>query len=308
MSTIFVSIASYLDSELEQTVTDLLSKAKHPETLHLSVNSQDREESHPDLETLCSQYNAALTYVKADFKSSKGTCSARSICQLPFNDSFTYYLQIDSHTLFLQDWDSILISDYENARSVWGNYIFSTYPLSYYYEKGQIKFETKQNNVPNCLTVIPSKHFSRYTGHYKAYNGDEYGERTDYFTGGFSFGDSVHFLKVPYDKRIYHSGEEPTMSIRFFSEGIAIVCPPKNYVWHHYAGGDCKRRRNHWDGEDDWNKEEHTQVMSEINSLTEETINKFYNHQLEYPYSIKDPAKLDEWLLKVNYNKVGLYT
>jgi hypothetical protein len=307
MSTIFISIASYLDSELEQTVTDLLSKATHPERLHLSVNSQDRPDSHPDLETLCAKYATALTYVKADFRSSRGTCLARHVCQLPLNDSFTYYMQIDSHTLFLQDWDSILIDDYERCKSKWGSYIFSTYPLSYYYVDNQVKFETKTDDIPNCLAIIPSKHFSRYTAHYKAYKGDEYGELTDYFTGGFSFGDTAHFLKVPYDKRIYHSGEEPTMSIRFFAEGISIICPPKNYVWHHYAGGDCKRRRNHWDGEEDWDKDDHAKAMSEINALTEETLNKFYNHELEYPYGLKDPAKLEEWALKVTVEEDDLY-
>lgn len=307
MSTIFVSIASYLDSELEQTVTDLLSKATHPESIYLSINSQDRQDSHPDLESICAQYNTGLTYVKADFRSSRGTCSARSICQLPLNDSFTYYMQIDSHTLFLQDWDSILIADYERCKSKWGSYIFSTYPLSYYYDGDQVKFETKTDDIPNCLAIIPSAHFSRYTGQYKAYKGDEYGELIDYFTGGFSFGDTSHFLKVPYDKRIYHSGEEPTMSIRFFAEGISIVCPPKNYVWHHYSGGSCNRRKNHWDGEDDWDKDDHAQAMSEINALTEDTLNKFYNHELEYPYGIKDPAKFDEWVLKVTLEEDDLY-
>lgn len=307
MSTIFVSIASYLDIELEQTVTDLLSKAKQPENLHLSINSQDREGSHPNLETLCFKYNAGLTYVKADFRSSKGTCSARRICQLPLNDSFTYYMQIDSHTLFLQDWDLVLIDDYERCKSKWGSYIFSTYPISYYYQDDEIKFESKKDNIPNCLAIVPSKHFSRYTGHYKAYRGDEYGERTDYFAGGFSFGYASHFLKVPYDNRIYHSGEEPTISIRFFAEGISVVCPPNNYVWHHYSGGTCNRRRSHWDEEDDWDEVEKAKIMSEVYALSEETLNKFYNHELEYPYSIKDPLKLDEWLLKVTHDKFDLY-
>lgn len=46
MKTIFVSIASYLDSELEQTVRDLLQKAKEPDKIHLSVNSQNRPDQH----------------------------------------------------------------------------------------------------------------------------------------------------------------------------------------------------------------------------------------------------------------------
>lgn len=300
MKTIFVSIAAYLETELEQTVDDLLKKASNPSAIHLSVNSQNRVDGHPDLESICFKYGATITYHKMDFRESKGTCSARSICQIPLHDGFKYYMQIDSHSLFLQNWDSKVIEDYERCRSKWGDYIFSTYPLSYYYDGGtEPKYETKENNIPNCLELIKTPHFSRYTGNYRLYAGDEFGDRTDYFTGGFSFGDTAHFLKVPYDKRIYHSGEEPTMSIRFYCEDIAIVCPPQNYVWHHYSGGDCKRRSNHWDRPDDWDKDDFEEKHRIINVLTEETLNNFYEHKLEYPFCVKDPAKMEEWISKV---------
>ena len=300
MKTIFVSIASYLDSELEQTVRDLLQKAKEPDKIHLSVNSQNRPDQHPDLELICFQYGATITYFKMDFRESKGTCSARSICQRPLNNDFKYYMQIDSHSLFLPNWDTNLVKDYENARSKWGDYIFSTYPLAYYYGDDTVpQFETKKDNISNCLEIINNRHFSLYTGLYTDFKGDEFGYRTDYFAGGFSFGDASHFLKVPYDSRIYHTGEEPTMSIRFFCEGIAIVCPKTNYIYHHFFGSHCGRRSNHWDEVDDWDRNNQKDLLDQAYRLSEDVVNKFYKNELEYPYGAKDVEKMQEWISKV---------
>ena len=296
---IFVSIASYLDMELQQTVEDLLAKALRPNLIHLSVNSQDRQSKHPDLESVCSKYGATITYVKIDFKDSNGACHARTICQKPLNDSFKYYMQIDSHTLFSKNWDISLIEDYERCKIKWGNYIFSTYPLSYYYNnEGEPLFET--GIKPNCLKPIKTLHCSRYTSKYCDYMGDEFGSRTDYFAGGFAFGDTQHFLKIPYDERIYYYGEEPTMSIRFYCEDIAIVCPPKNYIYHHYSGQICKKRTTHWGVVKDWNKNDQDNKILKLNLLAEDTLNSFYSNKLEYPFGVKNVLKMKEWIAKVS--------
>lgn len=311
---IFVSIASYLDIELKQTVKSILSNADNPQNIFLSIYSQEKENNHPDIEAICKEYKTNLSYIKDDFKNSKGTCFARSICQKPLNSSYKYYLQIDSHTIFIKHWDTIIIKDYENAHSKWDKFIFSTYPLSYYYEEkynkevmgdelGTYHLETRDSNYPNCLEIITTNHFSKYTAAYMPYPGDELGHETNYFAGGFAFGYSKYFIDTPYDSRIYHSGEEPTMSIRFYCKDVKIVCPPKNYCYHHFSGGDCNRRQSHWSYDNDWDRASHQKVLDMTHKISEETITSFYNLSLNDGFGISDSVKYNSWLSLVNESR-----
>lgn len=310
-NTIFISIASYLDFELEQTVKSLLQKSDNPKNIFLSIYSQDKYGKHPDIEKVCKKYGAQTRYIKDDFRNSRGTCFARFVCQQSLKISYKYYLQIDSHSIFIDHWDSILIKDYENSLNKWNRFIFSTYPLSYYY-KEPFDIENSLNlkeyfledaKVSNCLSIVTTEHFSKYTGEYKEYLGDEYGEETNYIAAGFIFGYAKYFLEVPYDKRIYHSGEEANLSIRFYCNDIKIVCPPKNYLYHHFAGESCGRRKSHWSYDKDWDEEDHKKVLKKAHCLSEQTLYKFYNLLLEDDFKVKNINKYDEWLSFVKIHK-----
>ena len=67
---IFVSIASYRDTELIPTIKSLLSNADNPDQIHLGVVSQDME--HPDL-----SFVENISYTKMYFKYSRGVGYAR---------------------------------------------------------------------------------------------------------------------------------------------------------------------------------------------------------------------------------------
>ena len=106
---IFVSIASYRDKELIKTVNTCLSKAKNPENIKIGICWQyDEEEDITALDGI-PQVQSHKIYWK-DVEGS--VCWARSIVQQKFFNDEDYYFQIDSHTLFAQDWDEILINMY----------------------------------------------------------------------------------------------------------------------------------------------------------------------------------------------------
>ena len=103
---IFVSIASYCDPELPQTLDNCLANARHPELLRFGI---------------CWQFDAAkpitLTRFAADprfafsihrIEDSEGGSWARNIAQT-FWDGEEYTLQIDSHMAFAKGWDESLV-------------------------------------------------------------------------------------------------------------------------------------------------------------------------------------------------------
>lgn len=232
MKSIYVSICSYLDTELYNTVSDLLAKSSNKNKLFICVYSQDS--NFPDLESLCNQYNSELIYIKVDYRYAKGTGHARKIAQAFLEEFHDYYLQIDSHTIFVENWDELLISQYEKSKQFFGKIIFSTYPWAYKYIDNNIILKNQKD--PISLAIKRTNDYWKYRPEYKGYEGNEYGENHGYYCGGFVFSDSKNILEVPWDENIHINGDEITMSIRFAFNKTLIIAPPENYLFHHYVG------------------------------------------------------------------------
>lgn len=244
MKSIYVSVCSYLDTELYNTINDLLVKSSNNNKLFICVYSQD---SHfPDLESLCNKYNSELIYIKVDYRYAKGTGHARKIAQAFLEEFHDYYLQIDSHTVFVENWDEILINQYEKSKQFFGKIIFSTYPWSYKYIDNNIILKNQKD--PISLAIRRTNDYWKYRPEYKEYEGNEYGENHGYYCGGFVFSDSKNILEVPWDDNIHINGDEITMSIRFAFNKTLIIAPPENYIFHHYVGlGEITDKRKRLD-------------------------------------------------------------
>jgi hypothetical protein len=249
MDKIYVSIASYQDTELIDTVYSLLRRAKNPNRVFVSIFSQ--EDIHPNLEKLFETFSVSeYSYVKVSSDQAKGVGYARHMTQKLLSKEFKYYLQIDSHTRFIQDWDEAITLDYENSRSFWNDkLIFSSYPLPYIYnDKGNE--EILETGMANVIHINEVEGSLLYKPEYSQQHLEENGVEHPHFCAGFAFGLSEYFLEVPYDQNIYFDGEEHTMSIRFFCKGIKIIAPGKSYIYHHYYGKG--KRFTHWEKNTDW--------------------------------------------------------
>jgi hypothetical protein len=284
MDKIYVSLASYKDKELVDTVYSILRRAKNPERVFLSIFSQD--EIHPKLENIFDLFGVKdFSYEKVHFSKAKGVGYARSKTQEKLTLDFKYYLQIDSHTRFTDKWDEILISDYEDSRKFWNMpLIFSSYPIPYTYDKNGNEVITAKNEV-NIVTIHQVESSPLYKTDYEAKIVGNNGEVTPHFCAGFVFGLSEYILKVPYDKNIYFIGEEHTMSIRFFCQDISIVAPAKSYVYHHYYGEDT--REKHWEVSPDWGTHEKSSF---------ERILLFFNFDPLDGYGILSKERYQFWV------------
>ena len=101
---IFISIASYQDPLLESTIISAYESSKNPENLVFGVCDQS---SNPlDIDKF--SFKDQIHYEHIDPLLSEGPCWARAEIQKKFTNE-EYYLQIDSHSQFEEDWDSYLI-------------------------------------------------------------------------------------------------------------------------------------------------------------------------------------------------------
>lgn len=271
-----------MDDEISNTVSSLMAQTKNLDNIFLYVLVQDKY--FPKLEKIFEFYDFKnYVYEKIDYADSKGVGFARSACQSKLSTQYRYFFQIDSHTQFIRDWDVHIVSDYQKVHDFWGASIISTYPQGYEYdEKGMIKYFNSESPPIVRIEKTPNS-TSMYQAKYTQYLGTDLGDETGYFCAGQAFGYVEYFLKVPYDPEIVFHGEEQTMSIRFFSNGIQIVCPPRSYVYHDYVGD--KRKRG-WDTNPNWES-----LLRQSDKKVKTFFNNINNTEQKFLVSASDIQK-----------------
>jgi [Skp1-protein]-hydroxyproline N-acetylglucosaminyltransferase len=154
--TIFISIASYRDSELKYTVRDIFRQAQDPSRIFVGIVLQlfDTPEdlelygidqiydasffpSCPNYLELSQLFHTNIRVLRLDAAESRGPCLARSLAQTLWKDE-KFYFQIDSHMRFRRSYDSYLLQIYSQCEEILlkqGNShlfpVLSTYPQGY---------------------------------------------------------------------------------------------------------------------------------------------------------------------------------
>jgi hypothetical protein len=234
---IFVSIASFLDSELRPTVERLLSNAKNPENIFVFVFSQNEDDSHPDLETLFSQYGGTLNYTKINYRHTRGVCWVRAEILKNLTQEYKYYLQLDSHMAFAHEWDAVLKEDYQRALNEVGDCIYMVYPAGYHYSGDNLVLDIVPHipRIPIYIEGKPTKFLPKEVDSFRtSLFPKPHGSKSFWFSGNFAFGHSRYFIETPYDPNFFFDGEEHSMSLRMFSKGVTFLAPPRQCVYHYY--------------------------------------------------------------------------
>jgi hypothetical protein len=111
METIFITIPAYEDPYLIRTLDSAISKAFAPERIRFAIALQYKNNPMPDI----SGYNADAIIYDVDNRPSVHRIRHNL---LKMYDGEDYYMMIDSHMLFMQDWDRLLIEDYKNLQTL----------------------------------------------------------------------------------------------------------------------------------------------------------------------------------------------
>lgn len=289
MKKIYVSIASFVDRELYSTVDNLFRQARYPENVFVYILSQDEDHLHPDLTPIFEEFGIKeYCYEKVNYQKSEGLGWARNKTMSLLTKDFDYYLQIDSHTQFIDNWDLEIMYDYEKVRSVWGDCIISTYPTPYDYDEfDQIILDNDNVGTP-MVKIVAKKEYELFSfeATYSEEEIDPNGSYTGYFCGGQDFGPAEYFMNIKPDPLVYFNGEEEILSIRFYEAGIKIICPPRTYVYHNYDGS---RRTRHWEKADS---------AEYINKVSDIRIKNFINNRIpkDSPYGLKHADTYDRWV------------
>lgn len=231
---IFVSIASYRDPELVPTIMSAIDNCSSQSELFFGIVLQELDRYEPDLSWIPN-----LSIIKMHPRNAKGVGFARAKAMELYNNE-QYYLQIDSHTRFVKNWDLICLDQNNKAKEIskHNKTILSYFPAPFHVESnGEIFFPTKIKEQPPYPTKqIPFLNKrSEWTAKRIELSNQEIPEQSSTVLAGFIFADGSIVNEVPYDPEISFFGEEICFAMRAWTRGWDIYSPTKNIVYHFYS-------------------------------------------------------------------------
>jgi hypothetical protein len=250
-NTIFISIASYCDSQLSVTVQDALSKAKYPNRLRFGIVEQ-REASKRVVFT--KEQRQTIRYLGVDPVESRGACWARAVAMSMYCGE-DWFFQIDSHMVFEKDWDEWFINESIRCLKFSDKPVISSYPSLYTLENGQPKTVTEKGVRAHIILKIFNRtdfNPSNYTILCEAVLLDTTDPVFGFHMGCNCIFASGKFVEeIPYDPQFYFEGEEQAMALRAYTHGWDILHVANMPIYHLQ---ERSTRDAHWEGNLDENR------------------------------------------------------
>jgi [Skp1-protein]-hydroxyproline N-acetylglucosaminyltransferase len=223
---ILVSIASYRDSQCSVTLSDVISKAKYPENLVVIVCQQnDINDSN------CIQDNNFLINTKATIKQiiiphteARGPCWARFLIQQEWSGE-EYYLQVDSHTKFVDGWDEKCIECLKQCSEDGLKVCLTNYVSTFNINTGEIEGNPLRGPM-YIESLDQTDGFFRYNSKYEEKKHNQPQESKGW-SGCFSFSSSQILIDAPYDPYtpFLFFGEETDIFARLYTRGWKMYVP-----------------------------------------------------------------------------------
>jgi hypothetical protein len=227
---IFVSIASYKDSELINTINDLYENAKNPNEIRCVVFNQTDFTQFEDHKLYFGDRKVEVYSV--DYRNTKGVCWVRHKIQ-SYIENEKYYLQIDAHMRFGKDWDEkfkIYLNECNSLKPV-----LTFYPAPYNLENDERPHNIIKNEIRGLNRLACS---STGVGMGKdicnLQNGDNKPIPGTTIAAGFLFSSIEYAKEVPYDPNLFWNYEESDQTYRGFTHGWDFFGAPECLVWHKY--------------------------------------------------------------------------
>lgn len=251
MDKIFVSIAAYRDPDLINTVKSFYDNAKYKDLLFFSLVSHEEKNNIFDFSFLPkNQYS----YQKIDYRLAEGVCSGRHLANSLLSEKYKYFMQTDSHSRVIKDWDEFVINYYNKCKVKWGeDFLFTKYPQHFTFDWDNGDYLAKITEVDTLHKIAPiwDEPESLYLLQWENVRDLEFGDLVYGFAANCTFGSSKAMLKIPYDPYLYFHGEEITLGVRAYVNQVPLVSPPINFLYTNYDR-ENGRRNFHWEDDEEW--------------------------------------------------------
>lgn len=227
MDSIFISIASYRDPDLINTIKDAYEKADNPDNLVFGIVFQGEVDELNDFAKELVGNKVKIKYVPIE--KTKGTGWARNILTRDYLTNEDYWLQIDSHMRFKKSWDTELISFYKNIGE---ECLVSAFPPHFGFNE-DYEYYTKERTLNNKSLVIDFTEVFSYRDTKGKIPEGEY-EETITASGAFQFASNYVANHLTFDEYYNPWMDQEITSCLAHMNGFKIYAPRKAVLWHCY--------------------------------------------------------------------------
>ena len=235
---IFVQIPAYHDYEIINTMDSLNVFSSGESIVNVGVHFNYYNELHEDIENML---NRKFSHTKISKEINKaptalGPSISRQIAN-SFYDGEDFYLQIDSHMKFRNNWDLELIEDFKKLSNIYRTKIaISEYPYSYTYnekKEGGWWHPPRNSNIVNESDIkwierLIDKQIRPLED--KCESRNILDNRHNHVSGAFLF--STGSMHEIYTKEPNVLLEETILSMKLVSKGYNVVGPSVQTVKH----------------------------------------------------------------------------
>jgi len=224
---IFVSIACFMDKDIENTVKDCLDKAENPEDIVFGICLQEDPE-----EQLLTEYNNNKQFKihRIHWNQARGPAFARGIIYDMFSDE-EYFFQIDCHTRFYNNWDSNIINSHNICKKINDKAIISYYPVNIN------NMGKHDDTIVNITTVRCIDINNGIKTHGRNVNISSCPKKSWGISAAMLFFDKKAYHDVIFDKDIYFGlqfEEQVVLAARYWTSGYDIFTPDKHIIGTEY--------------------------------------------------------------------------
>ena len=226
---IFIQITSYHDYELEKTIRDAIAKSSGETELVFGVHSifyEDNSWIQPVREIP----NVRLVESKAP--DNLGMGFGRYLADRLYAGE-DYYLQIDAHSRFDQNWDTFLIDEVNRHKANgFKKPLITNYPKPFWYDGDEEKWRDHLE-VPSQFYWKDKQRFKLYRTPMQGTVGNPEGNIHSITVSGGSIFVEGKFLDP--NELIFADGEEIFMAARAYTNGYDLFIPSKMFMSHLYT-------------------------------------------------------------------------
>ena len=228
---ILVSIASFCDTDVINTIKSLIEEAFDSDRVYIGLHLQDNEDFYKKILS----YNFKNLKIKfTPTELTKGVHWARNKVKEELYDNEDYFLQLDSHSRVKKNWDNILINQYKSFGLE--KVILSTYPNHFDIPDEEKKYLLKPNNAPLKVFAFLNDDIEDNRLQVKNIESLKDYEMVNayWISGGFFFTSKKWLKEVVYSDYIVYKGEEDIMTLLSFLKGWNLKLASEATVWHNY--------------------------------------------------------------------------
>lgn len=225
---IFVAIPAFEEEDLYQTVEDCFKKAANPEKIFVGIANQKVGSNFEDFSKFP---NVRVVNTSSEFYFGLGLSFAIAMALYDYED---FFLRIDAHSRFENNWDLILKKNYDIIKNDGYEKPIISYRNPWFEknEDGSLNFK-EYTNVPDIrsfkrelIDVLPRRENISLETEYEhapieTWENINYKEHY-FIAGGLCFAAGGFIKDVFADPRIIFYGEEHTMPMRAYGNGYKI--------------------------------------------------------------------------------------